>query len=139
MTMVISRQVSGTSERIGKMSSVERVGILLAGGSGSRLRPLTDFVCKQLLPVYNKPLIYYPLYTLLKIGIRKILIISTPETTPLLEANLGSTGNGLVDVELSYKIQNQPNGIAQAFILGEQFIGSSKVCLILGDNIFYGN
>lgn len=117
----------------------ERVGILLAGGSGSRLRPLTDFVCKQLLPVYNKPLIYYPLYTLLKIGIRKILIISTPETTPLLETNLGTTGNGLVDVELSYKIQNQPNGIAQAFILGEQFIGSSKVCLILGDNIFYGN
>ena len=117
----------------------ERVGILLAGGSGSRLRPLTDFVCKQLLPVYNKPLIYYPLYTLLKIGIRKILIISTPETTPLLETNLGTTGNGLVGVELLYKIQNQPNGIAQAFILGEQFIGSSKVCLILGDNIFYGN
>lgn len=121
------------------MDSNERVGILLCGGLGSRLKPLTDFVCKQLLPIYNKPLIYYPLYTLLKIGIRKILIISTPETTPLLEANLGSTGNGLADVELSYKIQHQPNGIAQAFVLGEQFIGSSKVCLILGDNIFYGN
>ena len=121
------------------MMADERVGILLCGGLGTRLKPLTDFVCKQLLPVYNKPLIYYPLYTLLKIGIRKILIISTPETTPLLEANLGATGNGLVGVELSYKIQYQPNGIAQAFILGEQFIGSSKVCLILGDNIFYGN
>ena len=89
-----------------------RVGIILAGGSGSRLRPLTDYVCKQLLPVYNKPLIYYPLYTLLKIGIKKILIISTPETTPLLEANLGSTGKGLDGVKLEYKIQEKPNGIA---------------------------
>ena len=121
------------------MKMNDRVGIILAGGSGSRLRPLTDYVCKQLLPVYNKPLIYYPLYTLLKIGIKKILIISTPETTPLLEANLGSTGKGLVGVKLEYKIQEKPNGIAQAFILGEKFIGKNKVCLILGDNIFYGN
>lgn len=117
----------------------ERVGILLAGGLGTRLKPLTSYVCKQLLPIYNKPLIYYPLYTLLKIGIRKVLIISTPETTPLLEAKLGATGNGLVGVELQYKIQESPNGIAQAFILAEDFIGSRKVCLILGDNIFYGN
>lgn len=139
MTMVISRQVSGTSERIGKMSSVERVGILLAGGSGSRLRPLTDFVCKQLLPIYNKPLIYYPLYTLLKIGIKRVLVISTPETTPILQTKLGLTGNGLAGVDLEYIVQEKPNGIAQAFILAEKFIGKSKVCLILGDNIFYGN
>jgi len=139
MTMVTSRQVSGTSERIGKMSSVERVGILLAGGSGSRLRPLTDFVCKQLLPIYNKPLIYYPLYTLLKIGIKRVLVISTPETTPILQTKLGPTGNGLAGIDLEYIVQEKPNGIAQAFILGEKFIGKSKVCLILGDNIFYGN
>ena len=121
------------------MSSVERVGILLAGGSGSRLRPLTDFVCKQLLPIYNKPLIYYPLYTLLKIGIKRVLVISTPETTPILQTKLGPTGNGLVGIDLEYIVQEKPNGIAQAFILGEKFIGKSKVCLILGDNIFYGN
>ena len=139
MTMVTSRQVSGTSERIGKMSSVERVGILLAGGSGSRLRPLTDFVCKQLLPIYNKPLIYYPLYTLLKIGIKRVLVISTPETTPILQTKLGPTGNGLAGIDLEYIVQEKPNGIAQAFILGEKFIGKSKACLILGDNIFYGN
>ena len=82
----------------------ERVGILLAGGEGSRLKPLTDYVCKQLLPIYNKPLIYYPLYTLLKIGIRKILIISTPETTPLLEMKLGASGGDLDGVELSYMV-----------------------------------
>lgn len=117
----------------------ERVGILLAGGEGTRLFPLTKYVCKQLLPVYNKPLIYYPLYTLLKIGIRKILIISTPETTPLLEAKLGQSCDGLDGVQIFYKIQDKPNGIAQAFILGEDFIGNQRVCLILGDNIFYGN
>ena len=117
----------------------ERVGILLAGGSGTRLFPLTKYVCKQLLPVYNKPLIYYPLYTLLKIGIRKILIISTPETTPLLQLKLGCSCDGLNGVELQYLVQKEPNGIAEAFILGEKFIGNNKVCLILGDNIFYGN
>ena len=116
----------------------ERVGILLCGGANTRLYPVSRYVCKSLLPVYNKPLIYYPLYTLLKIGIKKVLIISTPETTPLLEANLGSSCGGL-DVQVSYKIQEKPNGIAQAFILGEEFIGQNKVCLILGDNIFYGN
>lgn len=115
-----------------------RVGILLCGGANTRLFPITKYVCKSLLPIYNKPLIYYPLYTLLKIGIKKVLIISTPKTIPLLEANLGSSCGGL-DVQLSYKIQEKPAGIAQAFILGEEFIGSNKVCLILGDNIFYGN
>lgn len=116
----------------------DRVGILLCGGAGTRLKPLTNYVCKQLLPVYNKPLIYYPLYTLLKIGIKKILLISTPETTPILEEKLGPSGD-IPGVKLSYKIQERPNGIAEAFILGEEFIGNSKVCLILGDNIFYGN
>ena len=84
-------------------------------------------------------MIYYPLYTLLKIGIKKILIISTPETTPLLEAKLGTGGCELGGAQLTYKIQEQPNGIAQAFILGEEFIGKSKACLSLGDNLFYGN
>lgn len=116
---------------------MSRKGILLAGGAGTRLMPLTKYVCKQLLPVYDKPVIYYPLYTLAKTGIKDILIISTTETIPILESKLGD-GNDL-GLKLSYKIQNTPNGIAQAFVLGEEFIGQDKVCLILGDNIFYGN
>lgn len=116
---------------------MNRKGILLAGGSGTRLMPLTKYVCKQLLPVYNKPLIYYPLYTLMKAGIKDILIISTPETTPILESQLGNGKE--FGISLSYKIQETPNGIAQAFVLGEEFIDNSSVCLILGDNIFYGN
>ena len=115
----------------------ERVGIILAGGSGTRLQPLTNYVCKQLLPIYDKPLIYYPLYTLLKIGIKKILIISTPETTPILKEKLSKSCYGL-NVQLSYIIQEKPNGLAQAFVIGEKFIGNNKVCLILGDNIFFG-
>ncbi len=99
--------------------------------------PLTKYVCKQLLPVYNKPQIYYPLYTLAKAGIKSILIISTPETTPILEKEL-SDGKQL-GLKLQYKVQEVPNGLAQAFVLGEEFIGKDKVCLILGDNIFYGN
>lgn len=114
-----------------------RRGIILAGGLGSRLFPVTKYICKQLVPVYNKPLIYYPLYTLLKIGIREILVISTPETTPTLERCLGDGSE--YGCRFKYKVQDSPNGIAQAFILGEEFIGKSKVCLILGDNIFYGN
>lgn len=116
---------------------MSRKGIILAGGSGTRLSPLTKYVCKQLLPVYNKPVIYYPLYTLAKAGIDEILIISTPETTPILERQLGN-GNDL-SLKLQYKVQEVPNGLAQAFVIGKDFIGDDKVCLILGDNIFYGN
>lgn len=119
------------------MANKRRKGIILAGGAGTRLSPLTDFVCKQLLPVYDKPLIYYPLYTLKQAGIYDILIISTPETTPILENKLGDgTRFGL---KLQYKVQKVPNGLAQAFVLGEDFIGNDKVCLILGDNIFFGS
>lgn len=113
-----------------------RKGIILAGGQGTRLWPLTKFVCKQLLPVYNKPMIYYPLYTLMKAGIKDILVISTPETTPILESKLGDGSE--YGCRFSYKVQETPNGLAQAFVLGKEFIGGSKVCLILGDNIFYG-
>lgn len=116
---------------------MSRKGIILAGGSGTRLSPLTKYVCKQLLPVYNKPVIYYPLYTLAKAGIDEILIISTPETTPILERQLGN-GNDL-GLKLQYKVQEVPNGLAQAFVIGKDFIVDDKVCLILGDNIFYGN
>lgn len=110
-------------------------GIILAGGSGSRLYPLTNIVCKQLLPVYDKPMIHYPLSTLMLFGIKDILIISTPEDTPHIEKFFG-TGENL-GLNLSYKVQDEPKGIAQAFTLGEEFIGNDDVCLILGDNIFY--
>ncbi len=112
-------------------------GILLAGGSGSRLYPLTQSISKQLLPVYDKPTIYYPLSTLMLAGIRDILIISTPRDVPLIEALLGN-GERL-GLRLSYAAQARPEGIPQAFLLGEKFIGDSPVCLVLGDNIFYGN
>jgi glucose-1-phosphate thymidylyltransferase len=111
-------------------------GIILAGGSGSRLAPLTNIISKQLLPVYDKPMICYPLATLMSIGIRQILIISTPQDLPNIEKFLGD-GREL-GIRISYQVQDQPKGIAEAFILGEKFIGKDRVCLVLGDNIFYG-